>query len=47
MMKGLNILLNGIKRLIISICPLISESANVVLTNEKHMDILKMISKSY
>ena len=24
-----------------------SESANVVLANEQHMDILKMISKSY
>ena len=41
-------MLNGLKALIImrliTICPLISESANVVLANEKHMDILKMRS---
>ena len=40
-------MLNGLKRLIISISPLISELAHVVLANVKHMDILKMISKAY
>ena len=44
-------MLNGLEWLIImrsiTICPLISESANVVVANEKHMDMLKMISKSY
>ena len=38
-------MLNGLKWLIImrhiTICPLISESANVVLANEKHVDIKK------
>ena len=44
-------MVNGLKWLIIlrpiTICPLISESANVVLANEKHMDIFKIISILY